>query len=233
MSDYDPHNGLPQSPFNALPAVVVGLALLIGAIEIMFQIGSYGVIGGVDAVGWRISAIERFGFFDVVFESMRRHNDWPLEHVMRFFTYGFVHSGMTHAAMGVVFVLALGKKLTEIYGAGRFLAIFCVSLVMGSLCYGLFVNSPVQLNGVMPGAYGLIGAYGVMLWLGLGVTSDRARAIALVSIIFAIQPLFLFLFGGEKRLLVAMFAGAFAGIAMAFVLIPGMPGRILGALRKR
>ena len=48
----DPRN---QSPFNAVPPAVLGLAFVIAAVELMFQAGEAGVLGGREAVGWRSS----------------------------------------------------------------------------------------------------------------------------------------------------------------------------------
>ena len=40
-----------QSPFNALPPVVVALVIVILGIEIVFSLGARGFIGGPEAVG--------------------------------------------------------------------------------------------------------------------------------------------------------------------------------------
>ena len=51
-----------QSPFNALPPVVVALVIVILGIEIVFSLGARGLIGGPEAVGWRLSAQLEYGF---------------------------------------------------------------------------------------------------------------------------------------------------------------------------
>ena len=56
MSD-DPEYSRPEAPFNALPPMVIAIALVLGGIEVVLQIGALGLIGGPDAVGWRIGAM--------------------------------------------------------------------------------------------------------------------------------------------------------------------------------
>ena len=66
----------PESPFNVLPPVVVALTLLILAIEAMFRLADFGIIGGARGVGWRIAALEDYAFssavMDAIFSSWRR-----------------------------------------------------------------------------------------------------------------------------------------------------------------
>lgn len=232
MSD-DHDYSRPEGPFNALPPMVVAIALVLGGIELVFQIGSLGLIGGHDAIGWRNYAIQDFGFYDAVFEQMRAYNTWPLEHVARFFTYAFVHFSITHALMVVVFILALGKMVGETFGNFAVLVIFVVSTLAGSLAYGLFLTVDRPLVGAYPAAYGFIGAYTFILWLGLGaMQQNRVRAFTLIGFLMGIQLVFGLLFGGSPDW-VADLAGFVAGFAMAALLVPGAFGRIVSRLRQR
>ncbi len=45
-------------PINPLPPVVVALFLLIAGIEMVFALGAQGILGGPEAIGWRIAAIQ-------------------------------------------------------------------------------------------------------------------------------------------------------------------------------
>ncbi|WP_434290493.1 rhomboid family intramembrane serine protease [Celeribacter sp. SCSIO 80788] len=232
MSD-DPEYSSPETPFNNLPPMVIAIALVLGGIELVFQIGSFGLIGGPDAIGWRIAAIEDYGFFDSIFEAMRAQGTWPLEHVMRFFTYAFVHYSMLHALMVIVFILALGKMVGETFGNFAVLLIFVISALAGSLAYGLILTTNVQLVGAYPAAYGFIGAYTFILWLGLGaMQQNRVRAFTLIGFLMGIQLVFGLLFGGSPDW-VADLAGFAAGFAVAALLVPGAFGRIMARLRQR
>jgi len=228
-----PSEHRPELPFNSLPPAVVALALVLGGIEVLFQIGSYGIIGGPDAVGWRIAAMEDYGFFDTVFEAMRTQGSWPLEHVIRFLSYAFVHYSLTHALMAIVFILALGKMVGETFGNVAVFVIFFVSTLFGALIYGLILNTAQPLLGAYPAAYGFIGAYTFILWLGLGrMQENRMRAFTLIGLLMGLQLVFGLLYGGSPDW-VAKLAGFVAGFATAALLVPGALGRIIARLRRR
>ena len=100
-----------ESPVNPLPPIVVALALIIFGVELLFQLGHRGILGGAEGVGWRLNAQRDYGFFGQVFAWMRQTGNWPVEHLMRFVTYPFVHVAFTHMLMVIVFLLALGKMV--------------------------------------------------------------------------------------------------------------------------
>ena len=49
-----------ESPFNKLPPVVVVLALAIFGVEAVLQLGERGLLGGREAVGWRLELVQLF-----------------------------------------------------------------------------------------------------------------------------------------------------------------------------
>ena len=59
-----------QPVFNALPPAVVALALAIFGVEMLLWLGARGIIGGPQAVGWRLEAIQEFSFFSPVLPWM-------------------------------------------------------------------------------------------------------------------------------------------------------------------
>ncbi|SDX08264.1 rhomboid family intramembrane serine protease [Celeribacter indicus] len=232
MSDHQ-SDTRPELPFNALPPMVVAIALVLGGIELVFQLGTLGLIGGADAVGWRIAAMEDYGFFDVIFEAMRAQGQWPLEHLLRFLSYAFIHYSFTHALMVLVFILALGKMVGETFGNLAVLVIFAVATVAGSLVYGLAVNTQVQLVGAYPAAYGFVGAYTFILWIGLGrMQESRIRAFTLIGFLMGLQLVFGLMFGGTPDW-IADLSGFVAGFVTAALLVPGAFGRIVARLRAR
>jgi membrane associated rhomboid family serine protease len=232
MSDQSPFNRQ-EMPFNALPPAVVALVVLIGGIELLFQVGSYGVIGGPEAVGWRVSAMEDYGFFNSVFDAMLDRNIWPLEHVIRFLSYSMIHVSMVHGLMACVFILALGKMVGEVFGNLAFLTVFVLAAVLGAATYGMVSNSSVPLLGAYPGAYGLIGSYTFILWIGLGAMQEnQLRAFSLIGFLLGIQLVWALIFGGDPTW-VADLAGFVAGFSVSIFLVPGAFPRILEKLRKR
>ncbi|GAA3863326.1 rhomboid family intramembrane serine protease [Celeribacter arenosi] len=224
---------LPESPFNALPPAVWALVIVITGIELLFQVGSYGIIGGPNAVGWRIHAMETYTFFDVIFEEMMLKNYWPFEHAQRFFTYAFVHASMVHALMVAVFVLAFGKMVGERFGNIAVIALFVVSTLAGSLAYGLILDSSRPLVGGYPAAFGFLGAYTFLLWVGLGAMGKNAfTAFRLIGFLVAIRLIFA-IFNGLPPDLVADIAGFAAGFVLAAAMVPGAIPRLFQRIRQR
>ncbi len=222
-----------ESPINPLPPVVVALALLIFGVEVVLQLGNRGLLGGADAVGWRLQAQRDYGFFGQVFAWMRQTGQWPPEHVMRFVTYPFVHVAFTHMLMVIVFLLALGKMIGEVFGTLAVLIVFFGSAIVGALVYGLLVPNDLPLIGGYPAVYGLIGSYTFMMWLSYGQAGEsRLRAFQLIAFLLGIQLLFGLIFGANKDWL-ADIAGFGTGFLVSFALVPGAVARAIDKIRQR
>lgn len=225
-----PHN---ESPLNPLPPVVIALFLVIVGLEVAFNLGARGLIGGPQAVGWRLGTLERFAFSAEIFEWMRESGRWPLEHVMRFVSYPFVHASFTHALFAGVMLLALGKMVGEVMGSLAVLLLFFVSAAGGALVYALLVGSSTPLIGAYPAVYGLIGGFTYLLWLRLGQLGEKqVRAFTLIGFLLAIQLIFGLLFGANAEW-VADLAGFVIGFAMSTLLVPGGWAKLVDRLRQR
>ncbi|MEJ6390643.1 rhomboid family intramembrane serine protease [Gymnodinialimonas ulvae] len=221
------------SPFNALPPVVVALAVVIFGLELMFQAATAGLLGGQGGVGWRLVAMEDYAVLDQVWTWMLSNGIYPPEQLLRFVTYPLIHGGFVHAAFVVVFILALGKMVAEVYSTLAFLAVFWVSAVMGALGFVVFMDSPFPLVGGYPGVYGLIGAFTfLMLMRAEAQGSGQMRAFGLIGALLAIQLLFA-LINGEFGTVVADFTGFATGLALSFVVSPGGWARLLRRMRQR
>ncbi len=179
------HSDPDAAPINPLPPAVMLLALAIVLPEIAFLAGSEGVAGGPGAVGWRIAAIERFGFSGQIFDYALGSGQWTGGALLRFVTYPFLHWGFTHMLMVVVFLLALGKMVGEVMGSLAVTVIFFGSAVVGAVAYAGLTNAPQPLIGGYPAVYGLIGAFTFLLRArltatgrvgGAGVLADRVPA---------------------------------------------------------
>jgi len=226
----DQHN---VSPFNALPPVVVALAVVIFGLELMFQAATAGILGGQGGVGWRLDAIRDFGVFDEVARFMWQNGIYPTEDVLRLVTYPLIHVSFVHAGFVVVFVLAIGKMVAEVFSPLAFVALFLGSAVAGALGFVVFMNSPYPLVGGYPGVYGLIGAFTFILWTQAAVRgSSRYRAFGLIGVLLAIQMLF-GVIQGDFGNVVAEFSGFVAGFAMSFLIGPGGWRKALALVRSR
>ncbi|WP_372885849.1 rhomboid family intramembrane serine protease [Shimia sp.] len=220
-----------QNAVNPLPPVVVALFLLILGIEAAFALGSRGLIGGPEAVGWRLTALQKYAFSSDIFDWMLANGVWPAEHAIRPVTYLFVHGSFTHAVFAGVMLLALGKMVGEVFSALATLAVFLVSGIFGALAYGLILSGPAPLFGAFPGVYGLIGAFTFLIWVRLGqIGANQARAFRMIGFLIAIQLLFAVLFGGTKDW-VADIAAFVAGFLLSFLMVPGGWARIRDHIR--
>jgi len=223
----DPH----QNPVNPLPPAVVLLFLGIVATEATFALGAQGIVGGPAAVGWRIDAMNQYGFFAEIPRQMWHLGVWPPEHVLRFVSYSFVHGSITHAAFAGVILLAMGKMVAEAFGQWRMLVIFVLSGIGGALVYAVLVNDPVPLVGSFPNVYGLIGGFTYVLWRNLSAMGENQyRAFMLIGFLMAFQLIFGLLFGGQNDW-VADVAGFGVGFGLSFVLSPGGWSRVRDQIR--
>ncbi len=229
------------SPFNAIPPVVVALFLVIMGFEILLDMGASGMVGGPEAIGWRLAALQMMSFSGDNFDWVLRNGlptEWSdpqgrftLETLRSFVTYPFVHGSFTHALFVGVILLAMGKMVAEVFGQIAFLLIFVLSSVGGALAYGILLNDPIKLIGGFPPVYGLIGAFTFLLWRSLGmVGANQTRAFSLIGFLMGFQLLFGLLFGASHDW-VADLAGFATGFGLSFFLAPGGWARMRSRIR--
>jgi len=219
------------SPFGRLPWPAVVLAGVVLAVEAGFQLGAAGLIGGPEAVGWRMRAVTALGFSDPLFEHLRTIGAVTPGAAVRLVAFPLVHGGALHAVLGAVLVLALGKAVAEAYAVRAMVAVALAASVMGALAYGLFEDSRVALIGLYPMVYGLIGAWTRALLARADGGRGRALAFRLVAVMLGLQIAFRLVFGGAD-LWIADLGGFAAGFALAPFVAPGGAAR-LRAWRER
>jgi membrane associated rhomboid family serine protease len=225
----EPH----AAPLNPLPMVVWILALPMIAMEIVVSLGGAGLVGGPEAVGWRLDALERFAYSPDLMRAMVEARQFPPEALMRLVTYPFVHVSVTHAVFVIVILLALGKMVGEVFRAWAVLAVFFAAAVVGALVYTLVPGMRAPLIGGYPPVYGLIGAFTFLLWVRLAGTGvNQYRAFTLIGLLLSIQLLFGLLFGGGSEW-IADLAGFATGFLLSFVVSPGGLARVRARLRER
>ena len=220
-------------PINPLPVAVVLLALPRVLVELAFLAGSEGLVGGPDAVGWRLAAIEGYGFYAILFDLARETGQWDQRILLRFVTYPFLHGNFLHMVMALVFLLALGKLVGDVMGSFAVAAVFLGASAFGALVYALTTVSDQALYGGFPGAYGLIGAYTFLMWTHARMSGGPAhQAFSLIAVLMGIQ-LFFAMFLGAGADWIADVAGFAAGFLLSFVVSPGGWARVLARLRQR
>lgn len=221
-----------QSPFNAVPPVVVALAVFILGVECVFYLGANGIIGGAEAIGWRLSAFQKFAFSSDILFWMMETGRWSAEHLLRLVSYMFLHGSFIHAGFAAVMVLALGNMVGEVFSALATLIVFIVPGIVGAVVYALVLTPSAPLIGAYPGVYGLIGAFSFLLWIRLRVVGEnQMRAFSLIGGLMFIQLVFGLLFGGTGDW-VADVAGFATGFGLSFFLVPGGWARIRELIRR-
>lgn len=229
----DDHDPVFEPPVNKLPAVVVILFLVMAGIELALSVGEAGLVGGPQAIGWRLGLVRDWGFSGDLFDQMLAQSYFPLEHLARFITYPFIHLSFTSALISIVLMLALGKMAAEVMGQFAMLALFMLSGIGGALVYALVLNDPTWLVGSYPPVYGLIGGYSYVMWRKLSTTGGRQmEAFSLIGMLLGLQLLWS-LFTSVGYGWVAELAGFVCGFGLSALFAPGEWARILARLRQR
>ncbi|MGQ0566981.1 MAG: rhomboid family intramembrane serine protease [Gemmobacter sp.] len=220
-------------PLNPLPPVVWLLALPVIAMEVVLSLGASGFVGGQAGIGWRLDAVQRFAFSPEYLRRMYDAGLWPWDGLMRLVSYPLVHVTTTQALFAVVFLLALGKFVGEVFRWWAVLAVVFGAAIAAALVYAAVPFTSGALVGGFPPVYGLIGAFTFILWTNLGRSGgNRMRAFTLIGMLLLLQLLFGLLFGGGTEW-IADLAGFAAGFLLSFVVSPGGWARVMAKLRAR
>lgn len=228
-----------ERPINAIPPVVMALTLLIVGIECVFQLAENGLIGGPRAVGWRLQAVQDYGFSPAVLDRMMTNGDYSLNILRRFVTYPFLNMQLTQVAFCAALTLALGKFVGEYFGGAKVLFLYLFTSIVGAIVYGLLVSGRFPLIGGFTPVYGLIGAYTYVLWLRLGEAGEnQLLAFRLIGVLLLIQLIYGIMIGfffetPPPPAWIAELAGFFAGFGISVLLAPGGWAAFVNRMRQR
>jgi len=223
---------LTASPLNPLPPAVWALVLAILALEAVFQLAALGVLGGAQGIGWRIEAIQRYGFSSSIQHWMLENRVLPPMHLVRYVSFGFIHGSLMHALFACVLIAALGKAVAEAFGALRFLVLALVTPILAAMVFGLVlgVDQSGWLFGAMPTVFALVGGFTWLKWReAAGDPARQRRAFGLIGLLLLAR----LAFG-----LMAEMGPAWIAELAAFALGFGLSATVLGpgswpALRAR
>lgn len=220
-------------PVNKVAPVIIGLCSVILVVEVALSLADAGLIGGQQGIGWRITAIQDYGFSPAVWDQIVDRGDYSFDILKRLISYAFVHGSFTQALFGLAILLALGKFVGDVFHPLAVLAIFLLSGIVGAAAYGATVSQNIALFGVYPPDYGLIGAFTYLQWLRLGrIGENQLRAFQMIGFLMAIQLLFALLFGGSPAW-IADIAGFATGLFLSTLLAPGGWSAFMRRMRQR
>ena len=228
----DDRSHLEPSPFNAVPLPVVAIFAVIFGIECLFAGAEAGLFGGPTAIGWRLGALEQYGFSPLIFDWMISTGQFPTEHLARLILYPFLHYDFIHMLFAGVIFLAMGKYVGEVMGGWTVPILFFACSILGAIVYALIVGEARGvLVGAYPGAYGLIGAFTFVLWVRARAAGEaQIRAFSFIGLLMGIQLVFGLLFGTDNTW-IAELAGFCIGFVLSFALVPGGVAFLLRKLR--
>jgi membrane associated rhomboid family serine protease len=223
-----------EAPLNPLPVIVWVLVLPLVAMELVLSLGSFGLVGGPQAIGWRLQAVERFALFPELLRYQVETGGHPFPDLARLVSYPLTHGTFSHALFAVVLLLALGKMVGEIFRWWAVLVVVFGAAIAGGLAYSLLVPGlKAPLVGAFPAVYGLIGAFTFLMWVNLARTgANKFRAFSLIGFLLFFQLLFGVLFGGTWDW-VAEVTGFAAGFLLSFAVSPGGWSRVMDKVRQR
>ncbi|WP_209425203.1 rhomboid family intramembrane serine protease [Pararhodobacter sp. SW119] len=174
---------LNASPLNPLPALVWLVILALAGIELVLWLGGQGIVGGPEALGWRLTALQRFGFSTGLQVWMLENLRLPLLHLVRYPAYSFVHAGPLHAVLVIVLIAALGKAYGEAQGSIRLFLMIFLPPILGAVAFGLVLGAHELgwLFGGMAMVFGLVGGLTWWRWRVAGDRGARVRAFGIIG----------------------------------------------------
>ncbi|MBV9161668.1 MAG: rhomboid family intramembrane serine protease [Pseudonocardiales bacterium] len=99
-------------------------------------------------------------------------------------TSGFLHIGPLHLAFNMIALWVIGRDLEQVLGRVRFLVVYLVSLLGGSLVVFAFANPASDTAGASGAVFGLMGGLAVVL-MRLRLSPRPALTIILLNVIIS------------------------------------------------
>lgn len=100
-------------------------------------------------------------------------------------TSGFLHIGPIHLTFNMIALWVIGRDLEQVLGSARFLVVYLVSLLGGSLVVYLFENPASHTAGASGAVFGLMGGLAVVL-MKLRLSPRPALVIILLNVVISV-----------------------------------------------
>lgn len=111
-------------------------------------------------------------------DYLKATNEW-----YRIFTVALVHAGLLHLGFNMYALMVLGNPIEAAFGKEKFLLIFFISLLTGSLTSAYFASASSYSVGASGAVFGLFGA---MVIVGKRIGADVRSMYVIIGINFAI-----------------------------------------------
>ncbi|MEY8095843.1 rhomboid family intramembrane serine protease [Falsihalocynthiibacter sp. S25ZX9] len=151
----DPTNKRPPITTPGAPTFLWVLIGLMAAIELPLTLSDAGWIG---SDGWRINVFLYGAFWPPLlnggFDPL-----YPVQKALMFLTHALLHGSFVHLAMNSVVLLALGKSVAAVIGAGKTILLLALSAISGAAAFGLLSTSSGPMIGASGAVFGLLGLW--------------------------------------------------------------------------
>jgi rhomboid protease GluP len=119
--------------------------------------------------------------------GMKNNDEIIQGQLWRFVTPLFLHGSLLHIGFNSYFLYIFGRQVERLYGSTRFLIVYLLSGITGSLFSFLF--SPNNSIGASGALFGLMGAWLSLLYLNRRLLSNTNRAIQSILTVIVINLL--------------------------------------------
>ncbi|MCB1373530.1 MAG: rhomboid family intramembrane serine protease [Rhodobacteraceae bacterium] len=150
--------GLPPGG-RRLPRVLLALAGFIALIEVVLSLADAGVI--LDP-SLRLRVFAAGAFWSELLYGGRPL--FGLQPVTMFLSHALLHGGFLHMAMNLTIVLALGRFVSDRYGAASVPTIFVLGAVAGGAAFGLLSRGGFPMVGASGAVFAFLGVWIVWDW---------------------------------------------------------------------
>lgn len=220
-------------PFLPVPPMVWAMVLAVLGVEAVLQAGTAGLIGGPEALGWRLTAIQRHGFSGALWQWLVETGRWRGPEALRLLSFPWVQGSGLQAVFVAVLLLALGKAVGTVLAGWAVVALALAASAAGALVHATLWPEAVWLPGGYPAVFGLLGGFAWLAGAGRLAEAVRGRrAVALVALVLGLRVA-VGLWIGLSQDWIADIAACLAGAGLAAALAPGAGARTLAWLRRR
>lgn len=105
--------------------------------------------------------------------------------IYRFIAHAFLHKNLFHLGLNILMLVVMGFAVEHVWGHGRWLAVFVIGSVVGSL--GMYLSDMSVLVGASGGAYGVLGAYLYLRWFRNREYEERLRPLSTSVLLFVVM----------------------------------------------
>lgn len=105
----------------------------------------------------------------------------------RLVTAGFLHYGPVHVALNMIALWILGREMEPVFGRGRFLSVYLLSLLGGSVAVFLFASPESGTAGASGAVWGVMGAVLVTV-LRLRLNPQPVLVVIAINVMISFLP---------------------------------------------